>query len=310
MAQNVSIPIGFEWRPRPASWKVVTAKVTGWALESARGEPHFLAHVAERGAHYRLEVPWWAFSEQTLRLLQLEKGREFRRGYPLELLVCSAETQRGIQREGDAWLMREEFLRLQPDTKALLAFLNRWGVWGPTRTGVYAPPEPGIPNPTRRGWGPLPGDRDPKRLPADIRAAVWGQAFAESTVLDRQALNYLFSFDVWHFQKQCREALMKPAGKWLPTQKVFDLVPRPQYPHYVRQAVTCQRAIVDTIIIDLLTKAKFRLCSRPDCRAPFRIESQHKRVYCSQSCGHLESIRRIRRRTKQARKQEKSNDER
>jgi hypothetical protein len=294
MAHNINIPIAFEWRPRPASWKVVTAEVTGWALESAQPEPQFQAKVEEYGTRYRLEVPWWTFPQETLRLLRLEEAREFRRSYPLELLVCSAETQRGIQREANPWPMREEFLRLKRDTKALLAFLNKWGVWGPTGTGVSAPPEVEIPKPTGRGWRPLPGDLDPKRLPADIRAAVWGQALAESMALDRKALNYLFPFEVWQFQNQCRDALRKPAGEWLPTQKLLALVPRPQYPHYVRQAVNCQRAILDTIIIDLLRKVKFRLCARPDCRTPFAIETRHHREYCRPYCAHIESLRRQR----------------
>ncbi len=332
MAQNINIPIAFEWRPRPVSWKVVTAEVTGWALESAQPGPHFQAKVEEHGTHYRLEVPWWAFPQETLRLLQLEEAREFRRSYPLELLVCSAETQRDIQREANPWPMREEFLRLKRDTKALLAFLNKWGVWGPTwtvrsrgRSSVSAPAEVKIP-PTRRQEDfdvekeatetrepmsvgqriknaldlPPPSDLDPKRLPAEIRPAVWGQALAESMALDRKALNYLFPFEVWQFQKQCRDALRKPAGEWLPTQKLLALVPRPQYPHYVRQAVNCQRAILDTIIIDLLRKVKFRLCARPDCRTPFAIESRHHREYCRPYCAHIESLRR---RRKAARKE-------
>jgi CGNR zinc finger len=62
-------------------------------------------------------------------------------------------------------------------------------------------------------------------------------------------------------------------------------------------------AILATIQIDHLRRAKFGFCARPDCKKPFEITSSHKRQYCSPYCAHLESLRRMRER--QRRKQEK-----
>jgi hypothetical protein len=57
-------------------------------------------------------------------------------------------------------------------------------------------------------------------------------------------------------------------------------------------------AILATIYLDQLRGAKFGFCARSDCRKGYEVESKHKRKYCSQYCAHLESVRRLRRRTK------------
>jgi len=62
---------------------------------------------------------------------------------------------------------------------------------------------------------------------------------------------------------------------------------------------TTLEAILATIHIDHLTKAKFGFCARSDCRRAFQIVSKHQRMYCSQSCAHLETVRRSRAREKQ-----------
>jgi hypothetical protein len=298
MAQNIEIPVAFEWCPQPATWEIGSAKVTGWALESEQTEPHFLAKVEQHGTSFPLEVPWWAFPLETLRLLREEKAREFRQTYSLELLTCSPVTPRERKREANPWQMREEFLRLKRDTKALLAFLKKWGVWGPTRTLALlrSNSEKPFTNEDHPEWSRLlfPSQFDPKRVPPDILGLV-GSDSPESTGLDRKGLNYLFPCEVWTFQEQCRDALRKPVDEWLPTQKLLALIPREQYPHYLLRASNCQTAILNAILIDLLRKVKFRLCARPDCRAPFAIESKHRRDYCSQYCAHLESVRRQRR---------------
>ncbi len=61
-------------------------------------------------------------------------------------------------------------------------------------------------------------------------------------------------------------------------------------------------AIFATIHIDHLAGTKFRMCARPDCSKFFEITSKHKRKYCSQYCGHFESLRRTRKRQKKGRR--------
>ena len=46
--------------------------------------------------------------------------------FPLELLICDADWP---GTKADAWAMRDAFLRVGPDKKSVLNFLNRWGTW-------------------------------------------------------------------------------------------------------------------------------------------------------------------------------------
>jgi hypothetical protein len=57
-------------------------------------------------------------------------------------------------------------------------------------------------------------------------------------------------------------------------------------------------AILATIYVDHLHGTKFGFCKRDDCRNPYKIESKHIRKYCSQYCAHLESLRRMRARSR------------
>lgn len=56
--------------------------------------------------------------------------------------------------------------------------------------------------------------------------------------------------------------------------------------------------ILATLQIDHLRGAKFGVCARPDCPRFFEITSNHKKKYCTMYCGHLESLRRMRKRQK------------
>jgi hypothetical protein len=131
---------------------------------------------------------------------------------------------------------------------------------------------------------------DPKKL----QAALDGAMSAGLVGANGDALNYLFPFELWAFRKNCGDALMKESHEWLTTQKLLALMPRQKYPHYVLNAVSSQRAISDTITIDLLRKVEFRRCSRHDCPRVFAVESLHRREYCCQYCAHLESVRKQR----------------
>jgi hypothetical protein len=74
-----------------------------------------------------------------------------------------------------------------------------------------------------------------------------------------------------------------------------ELQLQPDYPPYLMSISDCNQAIRTTITIDLLNRGEFRHCARPDCHAPYAVESEHPRKYCSQYCGHLENLRSKRR---------------
>lgn len=141
---------------------------------------------------------------------------------------------------------------------------------------------------------------DPKKLQAALDDAM--SAGLLRTTSGAGPLTYLFPFELWAFQKKYGDALVDESHEWLTSQKLLALMPRQQYPHYVMTAASCQRAILDTITIDLLRKVKYRLCKREDCKAPFKLKS--RKLYCCWDCAHIEAVRDQRRRAKQSKGKE------
>jgi hypothetical protein len=132
MAHNVDVPIVFEFHPYPASWRVATATIAGWTPRAKKRSVQ--ATVEQGGTRFLVDLDLWPLLK-TLKPLQESSDTIELVGYPVELLVCRVKL-RAVRRQADPWTMREEFLRLKQDTKALLAFLNQWGVWGRTQTSV------------------------------------------------------------------------------------------------------------------------------------------------------------------------------
>ena len=306
MAKSMThVPTVFEWRSQRASWEIATARISDWADSAQANQPHFRAKVEYRAVRYMLEIPFWALSKRTLDHILKEKSFTFSRTYSIELLICSHEKNGTDKRqEADAWVMRAEFLRMQRDRKALLRFLNRWGVWGQTRIAAPEVPEvegpaAELPHAVRRGYRPI----DWSKLPPDIAALVGGEnAYIESTISEKSKplLNYLLPAELWNFREKCLSVLgaaKKPTREWFASEKVLPQFSLSPYPHYVLHATGCQTAVRNTVTIDLLNKVQpSRRCARADCRAPFDVKNRHHRKYCTPACAHLESVRRQRRR--------------
>jgi hypothetical protein len=98
------------------------------------------------------------------------------------------------------------------------------------------------------------------------------------------------------FQESVRRALVSSPEEWLSDALDADLEldSRSEYPFFTIETVECKRAISATVTIDLLREVKFEPCARWDCGQPFSVTSRHKRKYCTQYCGHLESVRKSR----------------
>jgi hypothetical protein len=60
-----------------------------------------------------------------------------------------------------------------------------------------------------------------------------------------------------------------------------------------------EAALRMTVTADLFEEAKFKTCTRPDCRQPFKVESNHDKRFCSRACGHIEAVRRSRKAAKE-----------
>jgi hypothetical protein len=123
----------------------------------------------------------------------------------------------------------------------------------------------------------------------------------------RQLPNGVDSMRIGELQRRVRQALTSSSEPWFASS--WASPPKPQarsktFPYFINLTDSCEAAICMTTTIDLLHQLKFKICARPDCRAPFRLESKHERSYCSQYCAHIESVRHNREVTAARRKRE------
>jgi hypothetical protein len=292
VAQIINIPLAFEFRPLRAKWTVRTVRIEGWAKDvkrrsligyvgSADDVTVEMLELGELGGLFdiygTLDAPrgfsdlkrpavvhWRDIPTEIQVTATTAKNMEQIRGDIFHILACESR-ESAYGRAGDAWEMRREFLRLKQDSWALLEFLRKWGIWDETRLGTST-------------------------LARDANTSFQNVVFPEG---------------IWDVQARYRAALVGPPDEWLGDVDPFKgIYATPMYPHFILEHSQCKPAIEATITIDLLKKVKFRKCKRPDCSEVFPLESRHKRLYCSQPCAHLESVRKQRRAA--ARKKAKS----
>jgi hypothetical protein len=315
MAVILNIPMTFEFRPYPATWlhrrgsmlgfskerdeaskplvhyvgsdEDIDAEITSDGLDSLSGlgsvlgSESYTARLAARGIPNRMAKPVTAFEEQS----EEEDGQ-------FEILTCTRLLRLEPGKERDAWQMRDEFFGLKRKTEALGEFLDKWGIWDwytilrkakPAR--LFAPPE----------------------RSTSSESSDWRFRLEEHFVIPER---------IWDLQDFYRIGLQGPPDEWFayaggmsavmggkvggssqealkrPGALIRAARIRSEYPHLLVRTNFCREAIEATITFDHLRKIKTRICKRADCMKPFPIESRHKRKYCSQYCGHLESMRR------------------
>lgn len=254
MAHTVHIPVSFDFRTVIVEWYEVVGRIVGWA-----GEDFTLEVKLKRGQKRRItyssdHVP---YELRHKCLNTLGEGDSLRDYDELVESICADfrphvfvpwdqhysadEESAGPSLPADAWQLRDAFLRVTPEPKHILKFLNRWGRW--------------------------------------------------------KANNYLRVNNFVNLQAMVRQALVSPPEEWF-EQDRDDLDSmwnrRTKFPFFAVETFDCEPAIRMTVTIDLLRQVKFKTCARVDCGQPFSIASAHKRKYCTQYCGHLESVRRSR----------------
>lgn len=77
------------------------------------------------------------------------------------------------------------------------------------------------------------------------------------------------------------------------------IVRRKDKAEYILTTTTFMDAMMLTLSLDRVLKAKVRKCARPDCREVFTFTTEHKRKYCCWDCGHLVSVRKGRKKDKE-----------
>ncbi|MDR3718873.1 MAG: hypothetical protein P4K98_08730 [Bryobacteraceae bacterium] len=139
----IEIPFSFEFRTTEVCWNQSHARITGWArrTDATIDGNALVAVIAPDGVQYavrysrhRLPEGWrheglWleAYTDEDVErvfagfepLLLVQSGRNY---------VTRAEFKEH-SKPADCWQLREEFLRLTPNSDEAVAFLRRWGRW-------------------------------------------------------------------------------------------------------------------------------------------------------------------------------------
>jgi len=168
----------------------------------------------------------------------------------------------------DPWAVRDLFLE-QRSEEDFLKFLNQ--------TGCFFRPkrlEPGL-----FGYSAMQEWQKLVRVFMKLRPENW------SKYID-QLYREHHTFDVSMIGRVLRET------RRIPTEINWDR-DKPSARMRLHDTVS---ALLTTIQLDHMRGVKYKFCARPDCRKPFRIRSAHNRIYCSQECGHLQSVRAVRER--------------
>lgn len=178
----------------------------------------------------------------------------------LEAEICKT----GKANTFDPWEKRTEFLRLQVgDTQSLLAFLNTVGSWdGRART-------------------------------------IWDDSSAQSPLNDGVfARESVSESTVWEVRQSIDDALRslnKAPGGHL--EFPCRLVTEKDGPKVLVATTSFLKAVQLTLSVDRASGAKVRRCDRPDCATRYSNSGGRERRYCCWYCGHIESVRRQRRKS-------------
>ncbi len=214
----------------------------------------------------------------------------------VEVLICDVPpgSQRPDEHPIDGWKMRDAFLRLKFTPDSLCDFLNQWGNWNSEcdprlRKGKWRPqvvhPSSIWHDHDKRGHGPQ---------------GYWSDTPAKSV----GELAHIEELPWTCVQDIIRWGLRAKSADWFNSgyPSLMPSLPRSTYPYFSLEFSGGLDILYATITLDHIRNIKHRFCCRPDCRMPFPVQSQHKRQFCSQYCGHLESLRKQRRKAKQEKK--------
>jgi len=102
--------------------------------------------------------------------------------------------------------------------------------------------------------------------------------------------------EISHLQQAVREAVINSRDGWFASEYALPSTWKrcSEFPYFSMLTDKVEAAVRMTVTVDLLGKAEFKTCARPDCGQPFKVESSHERKFCSRSCGHVEAMRRRR----------------
>jgi hypothetical protein len=199
---------------------------------------------------------------------------EWEKGDSFPILLARSSGQ-PTDKMADPYEMRDEFFELSGDLDELTDFARKWGLWDSNRIAI--------------------------------------SHNEQIAMLDRNETPCIFPHLIQQEQAEYRNALCMAPDKWLsrPKQRII-ILQQSRKPYFFvynllsSRLESCPAAISATITLDHLNGSQFRICSRPDCRAVFKIESKHDQQYCKRACAHVMAVRANRERAKEkARREER-----
>lgn len=249
--------------------------------------PRFMTQITVEAKFLRIPTHWSLVAERvTGGLLLVPKIGDLKRPPKHKLIL-------------DLWELRDEFLRLKHTPERAQKFL--------TKVGLYRLGEAVIPP---KGPGALVGAFGSRffrgvATPLPLEELWRHQAFWKSRLSHPQELQKTFGAPPGADAKSEDHERFAAMSHWenrLPIRVEW----KKGLPVGVIEAATLREALMVTTHLDLISSANFQICKRPDCRTPF---TGRKREYCYWYCGHIEQVRRSRRKDKDNRRKEKSHVE-
>lgn len=168
----------------------------------------------------------------------------------------------------DPWEKRAEFFRLKKgDTDALLTFLRSIGLFERPRMM----------------------DKD-SPVSKTLLFAQYG------SLHEAPYFTKISEEHIWRVRRLIEgslNALEQHSGKYDDFQVRFERSKDGKF-RLALTTATFLDALLLALSVDQLQSARVRKCARPDCGVSFSITGGHKRKYCTWYCGHIESVRRSR----------------
>ena len=190
--------------------------------------------------------------------------------------LLKVEILPGPARTFDPWEKRNEFFRLVTgDTEDLLTFLSGVGLFE----------RPGFEHLT------FNEERAFESVPCTTVSGDAGKTH-QVTYLPTTSEGR-----IWALRGLLENTLRKPEG-WTGKYADFQvrIIRSKGEARVIITTTTFLESLLLTLCVDQVQGAKVRKCARPDCGIPFSTTGGHKKKYCTWYCGHIESVRRSRKR--------------
>lgn len=282
--RNVEIPVRFAFLPFNSRWQKCDAEVIGWLEEPSTPRELFSDEVDaefERMTIVRLNVPVAGEFEHLS-----SQGNSFQDSYEIEVL--STDLPPDVMRP-------HENRRNTPDIGGRKFQVLTCTI--PELKDLLGQPKPGrLVKDAWRMREEFLGLKDDMETLCNFLNR-WGQWDGErgyniGFLGTPYGFKIVIPHWIWKRRDRSRSVLTGNPQNWLSSAGFPGLVRRIAKPPYfeIRHSY-CESAIHATITLDLLSAARFGVCSLDTCQKIFERKTKQKRSYCSNKCAHCANMR-------------------